>query len=373
MMGILIISISMMSIKSFFKVLPLLFLCSITFSCDTEDTVGGGTYVEFVVPANFPQPTYDFDSNEFTQEKFELGKRLFYEPKLSVDNSISCGFCHEQAFAFTHHGHELSDGVGGALGTRNTQPIQNLAFMEDFTWDGAIRHLDLQPLVPIESEVEMKETIANVLEKLKSDTSYIDDFNTSFTKKDSEDHVINLRTLTQALSQFMNALVSANSRYDKYVRGESMETPYTEDEIKGLVVFREKCASCHSGELFTDQSYRNNGIGVNSRFPDELGRGRVTDEDNGVNSQDYYKFKVPSLRNIWVTYPYMHDGRLSDINAVLEHYSTGVEDMTTLDPLLKNEDTLGIPLTEEDKRVLKVFLKSLTDEKFITDERFAEN
>ena len=347
------------------------FFASLMFSCGNDAI--DSTYIEFEVPGNFPQPTYNFSSNEFTQEKFELGKRLFYEGRLSADNSVSCGFCHNQEFAFTHHGHDLSDGIGGLLGTRNTQPIQNLAFMEDFTWDGAIRHLDLQPLIPIESEVEMNETIENVLKKLREDASYRNDFERSFTRKDTESNIINLRTLTQALSQFMNALISSNSRYDHYIRNEMMEEPYSESEIRGLAVFKEKCASCHSGELFTDQSFRNNGIGVNSKFPDELGRGRVTDEDNGIHSQDYYKFKVPSLRNIWVSYPYMHDGRLATINDVLDHYEYGVSDMNTLDPLLKNDGILGIPLTDEDRIVLKSFLKSLTDDKFILDERFAEN
>ncbi|WP_166461186.1 cytochrome-c peroxidase [Flavicella sediminum] len=343
---------------------------SIVSSCVNEGIEG--SYIKFEKPINFPEPTYDFSVNEFTQEKFELGKRLFYEGRLSADNSISCGFCHNQAQAFTHHGHDLSAGVGGTEGTRNTQPIQNLAFMNDFTWDGAIRHLDLQPLVPIESPLEMKETVSNVLGKLQADASYVSDFKKSFVKTDSESHIVNLRTLTQALSQFMNALVSSNSRYDQYVRGEAMEVPYSEEEKKGLAVFNEKCASCHAGELFTDQSFRNNGLGVNSKFPDELGRGRVNDEDNGVNSSDYYKFKVPSLRNVWITYPYMHDGRLADLDAVFEHYNSGVVEMATLDPTLKNGEVLGIPLSETDKTELKYFLKSLTDETFINDSRFSE-
>ncbi|MGY5351283.1 cytochrome-c peroxidase [Wenyingzhuangia sp. IMCC45533] len=344
------------------------------FSCNKESAESiDGEYIEIQKPSNFPSFTYDFENNEFTQSKFELGKRLFYEGKLSLDNSVSCGTCHNQKDAFTHHGHDLSDGVGGTFGTRNTQPLQNMAFMNDFTWDGAIRHLDLQPLVPIESEVEMKESLRNVLKKLQDDQSYVSDFNKAFLKKETESNIINIRTLTQALSQFMNALISSNSRYDKYIRGESMEVPYSDEEKAGLAIFKSKCAFCHSGELFTDQSYRNNGIGANPRLPNELGRGRVTDEDNGVNSQDYYKFKVPSLRNIWVTNPYMHDGRMANINDVLNHYSDGVKDMATLDPSLKSGDKLGISLTTEEKVLLKHFLKSLTDDEFLNDERFAEN
>lgn len=355
-----------------FKLIYSLSLVLSILSCANEQIES--TYIAFEQPVNFPEPTYDFSANEFTQEKFELGKKLFYDGILSSDQSVSCAFCHDQSFAFTHHGHALSDGVGGAVGARNAQPIQNLAFMEDFTWDGSIRHLDLQPLVPIESEIEMNETMSNVLDKLRNDTSYLNDFNNAFELESEESNIINYRTLLQALAQYMNALVSANSRYDYYVRGETMEEPYTQDEILGLAIFKDKCASCHSGELFTDQSYRNNGIGVNTDIPDELGRSRVNDEDNGINSEDYYKFKVPSLRNVWVTYPYMHDGRLNSLNDVLEHYNSGVQDMFTLDESLKQENgNLGIPLTTEEQALLKIFLKSLTDETFLTDERFAEN
>ncbi len=357
--------------KNIHKVLVCVTLLSTVFSCKNENIVDD--YISFEKPSNFPKPIYNFETNQFTQEKFELGKKLFYDGKLSLDGSVSCGSCHDQKSAFTHHGHALSDGVGGVLGTRNAQPIQNLAFMEDFTWDGAIRNLDLQPLTPIESEVEMKESLDNVLLKLQKDKSYVKAFNQSFVKKSTESNIINLRTLTQALSQFMNALVSANSRYDQYIRNESMETPYSQEEIKGLSIFKQKCANCHSGELFTDQSYRNNGIGINTQFPNELGRGRVIDEDNGTEGVGYYKFKVPSLRNVWLTFPYMHDGRFNNLDDVLAHYNSGVKNMRTLDESLKNDGKLGISMTIEEKRLLKIFLKSLTDNKFINDERFAEN
>lgn len=329
--------------------------------------------VDFEQPTNFPKPTYEFSENPFSQEKFTLGKRLFYDGILSLNGQVSCATCHNQQDAFTHHGHALSDGVGGKFGTRNAQPIQNLAFMKDFTWDGGIRNLDLQPLIPIESEVEMNESIFNVLDKLKANEEYQNLFDKAFVKKETESHIINIRTLTQALSQFMNALVSANSRYDHYIRNEPMQIPYSEDEIEGLAIFEQKCASCHAGALFTDQSYRNNGLTATEKFPDELGRGRVNNEDAGRNSADYYKFKVPSLRNVWVTLPYMHDGRMATINDVLEHYNSGVQNTKNLDPLLQQNGNLGIPLSNEEKRLLKIFLKSLTDTKFLNDERFSKH
>lgn len=346
-------------------------------SCENESTETFKTSVEtavsFSVPENFSEPTYNFSENTFTEAKFQLGKRLFYDGILSSNGSVSCGTCHNQSHAFTHHGHDISDGVDGKLGMRNSQPLQNMAFMKDFTWDGAVRHLDLQPLIPIESEFEMNETLDNVLLKLQWDNTYVSDFENAFNKKDSEKHIISLRTLTQSLSQFMNALVSANSRYDQYIRAEEMAEPYSEDEKVGLKTFKNKCASCHAGELFTDQSYRNNGLTASSRFPDELGRGRVTGEDLEKEAEDYYKFKVPSLRNVWVTFPYMHDGRFRTIDDVLNHYDSGIQDTNNLDALLKQNETLGIQLSQEDKRVLKIFLKSLTDYSFINDERFAKN
>lgn len=357
--------------KTGFNILLNTMILIALFSCKKEDDAV--MYIAFEQPQNFPNPTYNFDNKPFTQEKFELGKRLFYDGLLSKDGSTSCGTCHNQSHAFTHHGHQFSPGISGLEGTRNAQPIQNMAFMKEFTWDGAIRNLDLQPIVPIESEVEMGEKLENVLLKLQQEQSYLSDFNKAFDQKKGESNIINIRTLTEAFSQFMNALVSANSRYDQYIQNKEMDIPYSQNEKEGLAVFEQKCASCHPAPLFTDQTYRNNGLTTIDAVPNELGRARVSDEDNGKNAADYYKFKVPSLRNVWVTFPYMHDGRFANIDAVLEHYNAEVKEVNNLDPLLKKGNTLGIPLSTNDKTVLKAFLKSLTDETFISDDRFAEN
>lgn len=320
-----------------------------------------GTRLEFSVPSNFPPIVYDVESNPPTEKGFELGKRLFYEGRLASDNVIACGFCHIQEFGFTHHTHIVSHGVDGALGFRNAQPLHNLAFKNSFTWDGAAIHLDTQPIIPITSEVEMNETFANVIQKLQAHSQYPTMFQEAF-----EDGEISSENILKALSQFMIMMVSANSKYDKFKRGEGGIT-LTTQETQGMDLFNVKCASCHATDLFTDQSYRNNGLAVDPEYND-IGRKRVT----GLDS-DLYKFRVPNLRNIEVTFPYMHDGRFTSLRQVLDHYSDGIVASETLDPIFIQEDgSLGIPMTEEEKDLIITFLKTLTDIDYIYDERFSE-
>lgn len=340
------------------SVLSIIFL----FSCspDNEEYVKVDKPLNFQIPANFPATVYDLEANPPTEIGFELGKKLFYDGKLSSNGVISCGFCHEQKTAFTHHGHQFSHGIEGREGTRNTPSIQNAAFMKAFTWDGATNHLDLFPIIPITNEVEMGETMTNVLEKIKEDKEYQQLFTSAF-----EDGEVNFENFFKALSQFMVMMVSSNSKYDKYVRNE-INGEFSEEEKQGLLVFQEKCASCHSTDLFTDDSFRNNGLPPNLKL-DDFGRALVT----GAES-DKYKFKVPSLRNVALTEPYMHDGRFGSLEAVLDFYSDGISDSPTLDKELKKENSLGLALSTTDKNVLIAFLNTLTDEEYINDERFSE-
>ncbi len=330
-------------------------------SSDKEDYVPiENATLEFKVPANFPEPSYNVSLNPPTEKGFELGKKLFYDGRLSSDGVISCGFCHIQDFAFTHHTHIVSHGVGGALGTRNAQPLHNMAFMKEFTWDGAARHLDLQPIIPITAEVEMNETFSGIITKLENQPEYVKLFSEAF-----EDQKINPDNILKALSQFMLMMISANTKYDKIERNEG--SVFTQEEAAGFALFNSKCASCHQGTLFTDQSYRNNGLPVDPQYND-IGRNRVT----GL-AEDLYKFKVPSLRNIELTFPYMHDGRLKTLNDVLDHYSDGMVDSETLDPLFKSQNgSLGIPMSAEEKVQIMAFLKTLTDDDFLNDDRFSE-
>jgi len=316
--------------------------------------------LNFQVPSNFPDATYDISNNQPTQNGFELGKKLFYDGKLASDNVVSCGFCHIQDFAFTHHTHIVSHGVDGALGTRNAQPLFNLAFLDEFTWDGAAQHLDTQPIIPITTDVEMNSSFNEIISKLSEDQTYQNMFKDAFDNGE-----ISSENILKALSQFMVMMVSSNSKYDQVVRNEG--SVFTEAEEAGLAIFEQKCASCHAGPLFTDQSFRNNGLPVDAQYND-IGRKRVTGLD-----EDLRKFRVPTLRNIEVTFPYMHDGRFQTLTDVLDHYSDGVQEDVTLDPVFVQENgSRGIPLSNLEKDQLVAFLKTLTDNSFIFDDRFSE-
>ncbi len=325
-----------------------------------ENEVQENVFLDLNIPSNFPEPTYEIENNKPTQAGFELGKKLFYDGRLSSTGVISCGFCHIQDFAFTHHTHIVSHGVNGALGTRNAPSLQNMIFMEDFNWDGSVSHLDAQPVVPITTEFEMNESVTNVLNKLQNDEEYVEMFNTAF-----ENDTIDTRNMFKAISQFVMMMVSTDSKYDKVMRNEG--SSFTEIEMQGKSVFDQKCASCHAGTLFTDQSYRNNGLPIDPQYNDE-GRKRVTGEE-----VDKYKFKVPSLRNIAVTFPYMHDGRLPTLRDVLDYYDTGMVQTQNLDEIFIQEDgSLGISLSETEKDQIIAYLNTLTDDNFLLDDRFSE-
>lgn len=317
-------------------------------------------YLDLEIPSNFPEPTYDIENNRPTQAGFELGKKLFYDGRLSSTGVISCGFCHIQDFAFTHHTHIVSHGVNGALGTRNAPSLQNMMFMESFNWDGSVSHLDLQPIVPITAEVEMNETVTNVLQKLKNDPDYINAFKQAF-----ENGEIDTNNMLKAISQFVITMVSGNTKYDRVMRNEG--NTFTSAELSGKSAFEQKCAGCHAGSLFTDQTYRNNGLPIDPQYND-IGFKRVTGEET-----DKYKFRVPSLRNIAVTFPYMHDGRFQNLRDVLDFYDNGVEPTENLDEqLIQDNGQLGISLTEEEKDQIIAYLNTLTDDDFLLDDRFSE-
>jgi cytochrome c peroxidase len=323
-------------------------------SCKKE---GSNNEVGFYQPSNFPPPKYSFATNPVTKEGFELGRALFYETKLSRDNTISCGSCHQQFAAFVHAGHTVSHGIDDLLGTRNSPPIMNLAWNEHFFWDGGVHNLDLFTPSPIENPVEMDEKFVNVLNKIRNDSRYPPMFKAAF----GTEEVSSVRFM-QAMSQFMVCLISSDSKYDKYVRNEG--ATLTSEEISGMQLFKTYCSSCHKMDLFTDDSFHNNGLYYSYN---DSGRYRIT-----LRPEDIAKFKTPSLRNIEKTAPYMHDGSLKTLEAVLKHYATGVKPYPTLDPLLINENGTGIPLSIDEQKQIIAFLKTLTDQKFLTDKRFAE-
>ncbi len=310
--------------------------------------------IEFFVPKNFPKPVYDLSKNPITNAGFELGKALFYDGLLSKDGSISCGSCHQQQASFTQHGHDLSHGINDLLTLRNALPIQNLAWQKEFFWDGGVFNLDLFAISPIEAHNEMDETLTNVLNKLRNHAKYPAMFEKAFGTKE-----VTTARFLKALSQFELMCISANSKYDKYVRNEGVTL--TNDELGGLQLFKQKCATCHTGELFSDFSYRNNGLPIGNE--EDTGRGRIT-----LNKEDNYKFRVPSLRNVEATRPYMHDGRFRSLETVLDHYEKGIMQSQALDNQLKN----GFSLSADEKQKIIAFLKTLTDEEFMANKLLSE-
>ncbi|HKK38199.1 MAG TPA: cytochrome c peroxidase [Cryomorphaceae bacterium] len=306
----------------------------------------------FEVPAHFPDPVYDFDGNPITEEGFNLGRKLFYDKRLSRGSQVSCGSCHAQVHAFADHAVPLSVGVDGREGKRNSPGLYNLAWTEAFMWDGGINHIEVMPIAPITDSAEMDIALADLLDYLQNETEYPQEFGEAFGSTE-----ISTSNLLKALAQFQGAIVSDGSRYDQYIKG--LYIP-TEAQLRGMALFEANCSGCHGGILQTDFSYRNNGLDAD--FTD-LGRGRVTQ-----NSADNGKFRVPSLRNVALTNPYMHDGRFFTLEQVLDHYSEGIVESGTLDPALTN----GIPLTENEKEDIIEFLYTLSDFELLGDLRFSE-
>jgi cytochrome c peroxidase len=229
----------------------------------------------------------------------------------------------------------------------------NLAWNTSFMWDGAIKHLDMQALAPISNPDEMDESIQHVVIKLQHNKRYPKLFYKSFG-----DSIITGEHTLKALSQFMLTLVSYNSKYDSVIRKESSFTP---QENNGYLLFRANCASCHKEPLFTNNQLENNGLPIDSSLHDN-GRMRITQD-----SANYLQFKVPTLRNIQFTYPYMHDGRFVRLQLVLNHYTNGIVRSKTLSKQLQK----SIVLSSSDKVDIIAFLYTLTDKTFISNEQFA--
>jgi cytochrome c peroxidase len=318
------------------------------------ESAAATTPISFRVPAGFPAPAYDFKNNPLTQQGFELGRKLFYDGRLSKDGNFPCASCHQQFAAFSTYDHDFSHGFNNQFTTRNAPGLFNLAWHTTFQWDGGVNHLELQPLAPIIAPNEMAEDLNNVIAKLKADADYPAMFKAAFGNK-----TINSQRMLKALAQFMLMLISADAKYDKVKRGEAN---FTAQELEGYTVFKNKCVACHAEPLFTDLSYRNNGLALHPALKD-YGRMRITG-----NPADSLKFKVPSLRNVYLSFPYMHDARFYTLDQVFNHYAGRVVQSATLDPLLAN----GISLNAAERTSLKAFLKTLTDSGFIKNPLFSQ-
>jgi cytochrome c peroxidase len=306
--------------------------------------------IQFKIPEHFPEPIYNFTNNPITREGFELGRKLFFDKRLSLDNSVSCSSCHQPHLAFSDAGKVLSQGFGQALGDRNSPSLSNLAWYPAFMWDGGVNHIEISSFAAITHPAELNIDFAILLERLRAIPSYQLMFEKAFGSPGIDD-----QRFFYAITQFIGLLISSESKYDRVLQG---KTQFEPKESLGKTLFDQHCASCHKGVLQTDFSYRNNGL--SSEFSD-AGRYRITN-----NPDDLGKFRVPSLRNVALTFPYMHDGRFSSLEEVLNHYTSGIQNSVTLDPILNTP----ISLDSNEREALIAFLHTLSDFNFTQNPKF---
>ncbi len=306
----------------------------------------------FEKPEHFPEPVYTFENNPLSREGFELGRKLFYEPLLSVNGTISCGSCHHQAEGFSDAGKAFSTGTDQRKGLRNSPALSNLAWYPAFMMDGGINHIEVMPIAPITDSLEMAEELTQVLAKLQAHPEYPGLFKAAFNNDK-----VTTQNMLYALAQFMAMMVSHQSRFDQFLQGKIKFSPA---ESKGYFIFEKNCAGCHAGPLLTDFSYRNNGLDAHSADP---GRARITQKPG-----DHGKFKVPNLRNVALSPPYMHDGRFNSLEEVIDHYSEGIVANPNLDSTL----SAPLQLSSAEKSQLLEFLKTLTDFNYIHTESLSD-
>lgn len=305
----------------------------------------------------FPPPVVRSD-NPLTVEGIELGRHLFYDTRLSGNQTQSCASCHNQALAFTDNGRRFSTGITGAVGSKNSMALFNLTWSNRFFWDGRVASLRQQVLMPIEDPIEMHDNLPNVVNKLKNTSLYPDMFGKAFGTDE-----INAERMAKALEQFILSIVSTDSKFDRY-RINPVLNPLTASEQRGFDLFMREfsppgsnrpkgadCFHCHGTHLFTVNNFTNNGLDAEPATGFQI----VTN-----NPLDRGKFKTPSLRNVALTAPYMHDGRFATLEEVVEHYNSGLQPSATIDINLKSTG-VGLGLSVQDKADLIAFLRTLTD------------
>jgi cytochrome c peroxidase len=343
-------------------------------------------YADIELPAHFrSRAVRDLDNtprdNPITNDGATLGRVLFYDTRLSANNSIACASCHHQKYAFSDPGNRYSKGHEGKLTDRNAMPLVESRFYERgrFFWDERARTLEEQVLMPIQSKVEMGQNLSQLMEKLAKESDYPELFRKAF----GDSKVTKERT-AKALAQFVRSLLSYQSKYDEgvaKVRSRNDEFPnFTREENRGKTIFMDNCANCHlpgqQDAIFSQQNARNNGLDADVKVSD-LGVGDVTLDRNQAG-----RFKSPSLRNIEYTGPYMHDGRFAKLEDVIEHYSTGIKLHPNLDGRLVGPargrgpggggPERGFRFSSQEKNALLAFLKTLSDQKFISDPKFSD-
>ncbi|MDX2191210.1 MAG: cytochrome c peroxidase [Bacteroidota bacterium] len=335
-------------------------------------TIYNPTSYNLTIPSHLGNNYVIPDSNKLTVEGVKLGRKLFYDKRLSKDNTISCGSCHKQQFAFTDD-NQLSKGVGGKLGLRNSMSLTNLIWQKSLFWDGRVVGLEEQVMHPIRDTLEMAMSIPQLCDKLQGISEYPALFKGAF----GSDR-ITPPLIMKAIAQFERTLISSNSKYDRYLTNGSKE--FSKKELLGFILFNThpvpeqnirggNCGDCHGGNLQQSLDFENNGL--DAIFKD-VGRGRVT-----RNMSDNGKFKVPSLRNIALTAPYMHDGRFKTLEEVLDHYNEHVVSSNTLSPLIAVASNIDgsapkLGLTKDEKLAILAFLHTLTDSTFIMNPEFSD-
>jgi cytochrome c peroxidase len=334
-------------------ILFLVIALAITIVADAcrKDAYNGGAVVTIPNPPGFPAQV-QFTSTPLTKERIELGRRLFYEGALSSDGSISCGSCHQQVAAFGTYDHDLSHGINGSHSNRNAPPLYNLLWRTSFGWDGRFSRMEDIIEAHLNSHIDMGSNAEHVHLKLEALNNYQPYFKAAYGSAD-----ITKERLLNALASFTATMVSASTKYDSVKQG---LTNFNSTEQTGYIVFQNKCSSCHKEPLMSDESFRNIGLPLNPAIND---KGRM---DATGRREDSLKFRVPSLRNLFKSYPFMHDGRFVAFSQLFDHYSSGVQQSTTLDMALKN----GIPLSAAEQLALISFLRTLTDEQFVKDEKY---
>lgn len=316
-------------------------------ACWLLSSLSWKTPAGFNVPPGWPAPLVDFSRQPLDEYKIQLGRALFYDPILSLDSSVSCANCHSPFTAFAHTDHALSHGIGDRIGRRNAPALMNLAWQPRFMWDGAFTDLEQQILFPITHPGEMGEDTIRLEHKLQNIQFYRERFATAYG-----DSAVTTARMTGAIREFLLTLVSSGSRYDSV---QLQQTIFNEQEARGYALFKARCASCHTEPLFSNYGFENNGLAPDTLLRD-AGRAGIT-----KRSSDSLKFKVPSLRNIAHTYPYMHDGRFKNLRQVLDHYSGDLHFSPTLAEVLQNN-----PILETNEKTdLLAFLLTLTDRKFL--------
>lgn len=304
------------------------------------------------IPAGFPDVTHP-EGNEYSYERWELGKRLFYDPIMSKDGLVSCASCHDPKLAFSDR-EDVSKGSGGLLGTRNSPSLANVAYHPYYTREGGIPTLEMQILVPIQEHNEFNNNILLIADTLANIPSYVE------MAKAAYDQEPNAFVITRALSLFERSLISGQSSYDLEYNY-NIHGSMSASALRGQALFesdRTSCSTCHSGFNFTNYTFENNGL---YEVYEDNGRERLTQDPD-----DRALFKVPSLRNVEVTGPYMHDGSISSLSDVVDHYNNGGRDHTHKSELIR-----PLQLTNEEKTDIVEFLHALTDQKFITNEIFS--